>query len=345
MRLNKEYVRQGELDLSKLFVLTDCTGIINEMQRDIESNIAGIKAIAEQTDEPEITIGSGCLGCAYEDWCLRDLPEYSVFDIGWRMWGNKKDAAYQSGHISFEDVLNSQTPLSDLQLLQLETVVNDLPPHIEPDNIRQFIGELSYPLYHLDFETFQQPIPLWDGVKPYMQIPFQYSLHIQDIPCAKPVHKEYLGKEGIDPRRELAEQLCANIPQSACVLAYYASFEKTRISELANLFPDLANHLMRIHDNILDLADPFAKGYYYCREMGGSYSIKSVLPALCGGDPELDYKKLELIHNGSEAMTAYATMHERPPDEIAAIRAALLAYCRLDTLAMVKILEKLYQQI
>jgi hypothetical protein len=125
-------------------------------------------------------------------------------------------------------------------------------------------------------------------------------------------------------------------------MAYNMSFEKVRIKELSLLFPDLAEHLMSLHDNMIDLAAPFRSGAYYCREMGGSYSIKAVLPALFPNDPELDYTALSLIHNGSDAMDAYSTLHLQPPDVIAETRAALLAYCRLDTLAMVKVLEKLY---
>jgi len=343
MRLNKEYIRRGELDLQELFVLTDCTDIIMQMQGGIAENIERIKAAAAQEAEPEIQIDSKCKGCVYQAWCLRRLPENNVFTIGFGLRGNKKDALYRSGLISFEDVLNSDIVLSFQQYSQIETAVHNAPPTLCPYRVYEFLNGLTYPLYHLDFETYQQPIPLFDGVKPYQQIPFQYSLHIQDTPCGEPIHKEFLGKEGTDPRRVLAERLCADIPQDACVLAYNAAFEKGRIRELAAFVPELAGHLMRIHDNIKDLAEPFAKGYYYCRAMGGSYSIKAVLPALCGDNPELDYHKLDLIHHGGEAMAAFSTLHEQPPDEIARIRAALLAYCRLDTLAMVKILEKLYK--
>jgi len=112
---------------------------------------------------------------------------------------------------------------------------------------------------------------------------------------------------------------------------------------LAGLFPDLASHLMNLHENMIDLANPFQSGAYYNREMGGSYSIKSVLPALIPNDPELDYNALNLIQNGSDAMDAFASLHKRTGDEITEIRKALLAYCRLDTLAMVRILEKLYE--
>ena len=342
MQLNREYVHQGKLDEQKLFVITDCTGEILAMQDDIAANIADIKAVAEQSAEPEILIGSGCAGCGFQEWCFRELPPNNVFAIGWRMRSNKKDEAYNSGIITFEDILDSGLKLSEKQMLQVKAVVQNLPPYINTDEIRSFLSQIKYPLYHLDFETCQQAVPQWDNVSPYMQIPFQYSLHIQDAPCGPVLHKEFLGKEGIDPRRSLAERLCADIPMNVCLMAYNMSFEKTQLKGLAKLFPDLTEHLMNMHDHMIDLMIPFQTGAYYCREMGGSYSIKKVLPALCPDDPELDYHTLNLIHDGGEAMAAFASLHEKPPEEIAEVRAALLAYCRLDTLAMVKILEKLY---
>lgn len=175
-----------------------------------------------------------------------------------------------------------------------------------------------------------------------MQVPFQYSLHIQNEKGGDLEHREFLGEAGADPRRALAEQLCRDIPKDVCTLAYNMSFEKTRIKELANQFPDLADHLMNIHDNIKDLMLPFQNHYYYSEALEGSYSIKKVLPALCPNDPELDYHALEGIHNGGEAMQAYPDLVNHTPEEQAIIRKNLLAYCRLDTLAMVKVLEKLY---
>jgi len=346
MDLNRLYTRFGELDLQKLFILSDCTDVIMKMQDDIPANIEKIKTTATQENEPDFTIGTRCdtpYECAYKGWCWRNLPEHNVFNIGFGIWGTKKDQAYENGYISFEDVLNSPTKLNPHQRVRVETALYNQPPHIETDNLRRFLNGLTYPLYHLDFETIQPVIPPWDGVSPYRQIPFQYSLHIQYEQCAEPEHREFLACEGTDPRREIAERLCADIPNDVCVLAYSAGFEKARISELSVLFPDLSEHLLSIRDNIKDLAEPFSKGYYYCKEMGGSYSIKVVLPALCGGDPELDYHSLDLIHNGGEAMNAFADLHVKPPEERARIRAALLAYCKLDTLAMVKVLEKLYE--
>ncbi|MCR5291899.1 MAG: DUF2779 domain-containing protein, partial [Eubacterium sp.] len=127
--------------------------------------------------------------------------------------------------------------------------------------------------------------------------------------------------------------------------AYNMSFEKGVIKNLADTFPDLHDHLMCIHDNIKDLEVPFSKRYYYTRAMQGKSTIKMVLPAVCPGDPELDYHSLDGIHNGGEAMYAYPAMKEKTPEEIEVIRKQLLAYCRLDTLAMVKVLEKLYKAV
>ena len=346
MCLNKEYVRHSELDIQQLFTVTDCTTGIIDRQDDISRNISAIRIIAAMESEPNEVIGKRCdnpYECGYKSWCFRCLPEYNVFEIGWRMKSDLKDALYRSGVVSFEDVIRSNCVLSEKPLRQVMTTLQNLPPHIDKGAIRSFLTTVKYPLYHLDFETYQQPVPLWDNVSPYKQIVFQYSLHIQGKCCGAVEHREFLGREGVDPRRELAERLCADIPTDACVMVYNKTFEQTQLENLAALFPRMRSHLMSIRNNIVDLMHPFSSGMYYCREMGRGYSIKKVLPALCGDDPELDYQKLPLIHNGGEAMTAYATLHEQPPDEIVSIRTALLAYCKLDTLAMVKILGKLYE--
>ena len=147
--------------------------------------------------------------------------------------------------------------------------------------------------------------------------------------------------ETYTPRRALAEQLVKDIPTDACVLAYNMGFEKGRIKELAELFPDLSNSLMKIRDNVKDLIDPFHEGYYYNKTIGGSFSIKSVLPAMFPKDPELDYHNLEGVHNGGEAMNLFPLIKDMPADEQIVARRNLLKYCELDTYAMVKIWQKL----
>ena len=186
-----------------------------------------------------------------------------------------------------------------------------------------------------------QVIPQYDGIRPYMQIPFQYSLHYIENENGELKHTEFLAEVGEDPRRKLAERLVQDIPTDACVLAYNMAFEKSVLKHLAEEFPDLSRHLMDIHDNMCDLMVPFQKQYYYSKAMQGSYSIKYVLPALWPGDPELDYHNLEGVHNGAEASASYADMVNHTPEEIAEMRENLLKYCGLDTYAMVKVLNRL----
>ena len=128
---------------------------------------------------------------------------------------------------------------------------------------------------------------------------------------------------------------------NVCVTAYNKAFECTRLKELAEYFPDLAEHLLNIKDNIVDLLVPFQSGWYYNRAMGGSFSIKSVLPALFPDDPELDYHNLEGVHNGGEAMTIFPKIQYMEPEEQKKTRENLLKYCELDTYAMVKVWEDL----
>jgi len=350
MHINNKYERQGDIDLTGLFTANDCTKIVRAMQKDVAANIERFKKSAEEENEPDIEIGVYCVDpyeCEYRAYCWKHIPNNSVFDVSGRVlhWDKKFDL-YKRGVISYKQLLESGEKLNDAALLQLETFVYKKPPVIDKELIRLFLDTLSWPLYFLDFETFQEAIPPFDGLRPYMQVPFQYSLHIQETPGAALKHREFLAKEGIDPREELAARLCEDIPQNVCVLAYNMGFEKGRIKELAHWLEkreknDIAAHLLNIHDNIKDLMKPFQSRDYYSFELDGSYSIKKVLPALCPDDPELDYQRLDLVHNGGEAQTAYAGLAGKNPEERERIRMALLAYCRLDTLAMVKILEKL----
>ena len=146
---------------------------------------------------------------------------------------------------------------------------------------------------------------------------------------------------GENPLRKIAESLCENIPQNVCTLAYYKSFECGRLEELAKLFPDLSEHLTNIKDNVKDLLVPFQQGFYYKKAMGGSFSIKSVLPAIFPNDPALNYHNLDGVHNGSEAMEIFPRIKDMPASEQEKARENLLKYCELDTLAMVKVLEEL----
>lgn len=346
MHLDNSYVRHGELELEKLFALEEFSDEVKGKLQEVENNIKSIREYVSTDVEPERDIDLYCeipYECAYYGYCSRHLPEQSVFDIR-RLNASKKYEYYHQGIISFEDIVREQPKLSDKQMKQVETAYYDRQDEIEPDAIKDFLDTLSYPLYHLDFETFQQAVPEYDGLSPYSQIPFQYSLHIEQEDGTLE-HREFLAKEGTDPRRAIAESLCRDFPTDVCVLAYNMSFERGVLQRLADFFPDLSDHLLAIKDNIHDLMIPFQQQRYYSKAMQGSYSIKYVLPALCPGDPELDYHALEGVHNGSEASATFADMPNHLPEEIQTMRKNLLKYCCLDTLAMVKVLEKLREVV
>ena len=247
--------------------------------------------------------------------------------------------------MSYQDLMYNTDIKSEKWLNQMLHELSPRPAYIYKDGIRDFLDTLSFPLYFLDFETMQPVLPEFKGTKPYAQIPFQYSLHYIEYDGGELKHKEFLAESGVDPRRAIAESLCENIPKNVCVTAYNKAFECTRLQELADTFPDLADHLINIKNNIKDLLVPFQSGYYYNRAMGGSFSIKSVLPALFPNDPALDYHNLEGVHNGGEAMTVFPLIKDMPPEEAEQTRRNLLKYCELDTFAMVKVWEKLKEAV
>lgn len=351
--VNKEYVqKKSPLDLQSFFTLHNCTEKIRAKQKEVTENIAKFKAAGETQTEISTDIGEQCFDpreCEYRAYCWRHIPEKSVFDIaGNALRRDKKFDFYRRGIVSFEQLLASGEEINAAARLQVETELERKAPVIDKAALNAFFDTLRRPLYFLDFETIQEAVPPYEGMKPYAQLPVQYSLHIQEKQGGALSHLEFLAEPGIDPRLSFAEKLCADIPEDSCVIAYNAAFEKGRIKELADYVHDishgLAAHLLNIRGNIKDLMRPFQSRAYYSMELEGSYSIKKVLPALCSGDSELDYKALPLVHSGGEAMDAYAELRNAKGGERERIRTGLLAYCRLDTLAMVKILEKLKEE-
>lgn len=344
LHIDNTYVRGEQLELDGLFVLENCTDFaikkFNEIKNDNRLDL--MKQYMCMAVEPEKDIDLCCdkpYPCSYKKYCSKHIPEYSVFNLA-RMKAEKKYELYHSGIITYQDLLNNPEKINANQKRQVESVVYNKNDEYNIEEIKSFLATLTYPIYHLDFETFQQAVPEFVGCRPYEQIPFQYSLHIE-CEDGRIEHLEFLAKEGEDPRRALAEQLIKDIPMGVCSAAYNMSFEKTVLKHLAEEFPDLSKHLMDIHDNMHDLMVPFQKQYYYSKAMQGSYSIKKVLPALWPGDPELNYHNLEGVHNGAEASASFADMVNHTPEEIVTMRENLLKYCGLDTYAMVKVLRRL----
>jgi len=346
IHIDSSYVRGEKLELEKLFHAEDVTEQIMQKQSEIPQILNKFEEILSKNVEPEVDIGPHCSNPYHCDaweycWCeQRGIPEYSVFNIS-RLRSDKKFDLYKNGVVKFEDI-KELDKFNASQQIQIRSELSK-EQIIDKEAIKEFLETLSYPLYHLDFETFQQAVPEFVGLSPYEQIPFQFSIHKEDGK-GNLEHFEFLAEAGADPRYELARNLIKFIPQDACVLAYNMSFEKGVIRRLAEIYPQISNELMAIHDNIKDLMAPFASKSYYHPKMQGSYSIKYVLPALV---PEFEsaYKDLNLIHHGGEAMQAYAAIACMNETQRDVYKKALLEYCKLDTLAMVKVLEKLREVV
>jgi len=342
--LNSNYVLDGDLDIHSLFSDNYINGLVEEVYPEVAANVKRAHELLASEQEPCTPIGMQCGkadACPFWQYCTRNLSKPNVFDIGEGMHFDKMLELMDQGLISFQQLYDANC-LKNKYAMVVNSAIEDT-EHLDKTAIRAFLETVKYPLYHLDFETMQPAIPTIQGTRPYQQIPFQYSLHIQKEPCGPVEHKEFLAESGTDPMRPIAEALVRDIPMGACSMAYNMSFERTRLKELAEMFPDLAEHLLSIRDGMVDLMVPFQHMDYYTKAMQGSYSIKYVLPALFPNDPELDYHSLEDVHNGGEAMTIFPQIQFMPAEDQKRVRANLLKYCGLDTYAMVKVLGKLYE--
>ncbi len=335
VHINNGYVRDGDIVPEELFVIQDITGVVKEKQASIPEKLAEMRTMLGG-NMPEVDIGPHCedpYECDFIPVCWEHVPDYSVFSLRGR--GADTWELYRQGVVKLEDV-----PLDSLNLMQRMQVEYylDRKSHADPAKVRAFLGKLWYPLCFLDFETFASPIPLFDGTRPYQQVPFQYSLHQIAGEGKEPRHFEYLAQPGVDPRTEMTEKLLGEIPEGACVLAYNAAFERRVLRELGEALPKLRKRLNGVAEGIIDLMEPFKRRDIYHWRMNGSYSLKSVLPVLV---PEMTYEGLD-ISNGAMASEAYLAMEAiADPGELARLRKALLDYCGQDTLGLVRLVEKM----
>ena len=339
MHLNGDFVRNGAIDPKKLLIVEDVWAAVSEEQKNVESTLRQAEEYLAAESEPEMEITCNCDRCDYFDHCSSFLPKPNIFDSHYSSF-SKKFECYKQGILSLDQVMDAEERAFHKKHPHAIPVGNP-PIYVEKDNVREFLGTLSYPLYFLDFETMTSLVPEYDGIKTNQQVTFQYSLHYINEEGGELFHKEFLAESGTDTRRAVAERLVADIPKNVCVLAYNMGFECGRIQELAETFPDLSEHLLAIKNNIKDLIVPFRKKYCYTRAMEGSYSIKYVLPALFPNEPKLNYHNLEGVHNGGEAMSIFPQIAKMPPEQAEQTRQWLLDYCGLDTFAMVMVWQRL----
>lgn len=338
--LNKEYHREGDLDLKNLFIIESVIDPVLQYQEEIKRNVDRFNQLLSHSEIPDREIGIHCFDpyeCDFKDHCWESIPESSIFNIS-RLTKKKKFDLYRKGIINIEDV-PADYSLSDNQQIQVDSHKHNQ-VFIDADAIKSFIESLVHPLHFLDFETFMPAVPLWDKTRPYQQIVFQYSLHVQDDTRLE--HYEFLADGKEDPRKLFLEHLKRDIQPDGDIHCYNSKFEISRLKELARDYPEYSGFIDDLIIRIKDLMEPFDKKYYYDPLFNGSYSLKNVLPVLV---PDMGYKNLG-ISDGSMAMHAFQQLiNEKDEEVISRIRTDLLKYCSLDTLALVRILQKLNEVI
>ena len=247
VHINNKYVRQGELDVNELFTIADVTDEVQNRQYQIPFNLEQMEQMLNE-DMPDIDIGTHCSdpnSCDFQGHCWQHIPYPSVFNLYW-MNGNKKFEMYYKGMKTYEDIPND-FKLNSTQQLQVDTYQSK-EPYVDKQIIKNFLDTIEYPINFFDFETFQNAIPRFDDQRPYMQIPFQYSLHILHEDGTME-HKEFLGDENSDPRNDLINQMLEDITPTGSIVAFNQSFEMSRIKELANYNSEKKDELLALNES------------------------------------------------------------------------------------------------
>lgn len=350
--LNNEYIKNGDIDVNQLFSVYDVTEDVAEL--DINQLVEDTFKITKTDDEPIVKVGPQCnkpYDCVYTDHCWASIPKYSIFDV----LTKKKavDAENTTKSYKIENLTEGFKPsigtlkAIDVDMYGKEETHVDTKQHIHKktklvEGLKLHLDELQYPLFYLDYETFMPAIPIFDKSGAYDQIPFQFSLHIQNEPGGEVVHHEFLHKEKTDPREAFAKKLVELCKGTGSVIVYNQTFEKSRNKDLAEIFPQYADALMDINDRMWDLMTPFSKRWIYNAKQKSSASIKYVLPAYT----DLSYDGMG-IANGLEAMIMMENFVKgnMTDEDGKKMLDDLHEYCKLDTWAMVVLLEKVVELV
>lgn len=334
--INNRFVLQREGDWHGLFVDADLAA----RAEPVIGMRSAVVAAARDTlagAEPDITPGDHCdtpFPCEFAGYCHTVLPPEPAWPVtvlpngGGRRWLERNITdMFAVDRAGLTSAVHRR--------VHHATITAEI--YHDADGARAAMAGWTFPRTWLDFETIAFAVPRWIGTTPYSQIPFQFSAHIEDAQGAIR-HHEFLSLDGSDPRRSCAEALVRAVPDAGAVIGYNASFEKSRVLDLAAAFPDLAASLYNIADRIVDLL-PVARACWYHRDQRGSWSLKAVLPTVA---PALDYGSLE-VSDGGSAQAAYleATAEGCPAERGAALDAALRLYCGRDTEAMIVLARRL----
>lgn len=341
MHLNKSYRRSGNLDLESLFEKQELPAENLPATQDIFSRADALLKMLSAPDPPDVDLISACRiisKCDLSHICWSFLPEHNV---GHLYYGKDKIWQLLSQGVQAMTDVPEDFPLNSVHRIQVETVRSGK-VHVDRALIQKFLDGLEYPLHYMDFETMQTAVPLFDGTGPWQQIPFQYSVHVQDSPGAPLRHYSYLADlEGgaRDPRPDFLEGLKGCLGTSGTILAHNADFEKNRLEEACQAFPAYLSWAnASVFPRIVDTLGFFRSFAYYHPDQKGSCGLKSVLPAITGQG----YDDLA-IAGGMQASNDYVSISlgNSRPERIQKMREALEAYCARDTEALALIVERL----
>ncbi|MFH1560802.1 MAG: DUF2779 domain-containing protein [Chloroflexota bacterium] len=338
LHIDNTYVYQGgPYDLEKLFRLEDITDQARTFLLSVPASLVNMWEVLHLDDAPPIEIGLRCTRpyrCSFFGFCRQGLPEHHIEQLP-RARPEFLDNLRTSGILDIRNIPLDFPGLSANQQ-RVRGAVATGRPYIGPE-LGNALSQAAYPLHFLDFETFNPPLPVYPGTRPYQVIPFQWSLHVLDSAVGTPSHASFLHDGSGDPRETFSRSLLDAIGPEGTILVY-SSYEQTIIKQLASDFPQYKERLLALPDRLLDLL-ALVRAHCYHPDFHGSYSIKAVLPALV---PDMSYSDLE-IQDGSIASIYFTRMiaQETQAHEREKIRNALLDYCERDTLAMVRVLAAL----
>jgi len=341
LHLNKEYVRKGELDLKELFIAENINDKVVEAKQVVSEGRYDANLIA---NSDKFTVAHECYKpkeCPCIELCHPNLPEYSIYDVNRLTMSKKKiDALMEGGVLDVNDI-PQDFELSDLQRKQVD-VAQSNKVFIDKEAIKHHMESLVYPLYFLDYESFNPAIPMFDSYRPFDQMTFQYSLHVKRTPESSELeHYEFLETDPIDAIPNLLDSLGKDIGREGSVIVWNKGFECTQNKRMAEIHPIYKDLTDNINSRVYDLMEIFQKLMYVDNRAKGSYSIKKILPIF---DKSLNYKEMN-IGDGATAMTTWNKLVNNSEGNKEEVRENLLRYCELDTLAMVRVLEGLLNQM
>lgn len=341
--IDPEYVRGEEIDWKALYREQDITERALGRIANVKNHVATMKDILKTQEPVRHELCEICLKpreCEHWGQCSAHLEKPNVFSIV-GMSNRRKFQLYRKNVVGYADCLK-YAKLPRPQKMQVLFELEKRPAAVDKAAIKRFLSSVWYPMAFLDFESYQPVVPPYRGMKPFGQCAFLYSLHLLSDRHAGAEHHDLFVPYGQDPRRAIAEGLCRDIAPNACVAVYSSGLEKGVVKALAQLFPDLREHLTAIAANMRDMLGPFRERAYYDRRMEGSCSLKHVLPAI---DETISYAELTGVHNGEEAMHVYEKMGSMQRKEREETQKQLREYCAMDTLALVKIMRTLEESI